>query len=293
DALAKVLPALDDWRCRRHDQDTVDGWRRRIIWRPVDAGPPGVPSGTWLAVVPSGYAGDPWVAAALGVLPPGAVHLEVASDSGALPDREALAGSLRAAGREFTGVVSLLALAQQAGGSVPAGLTLTATLIQALGDAGIEAPLWCLTRGAVAVASTESVPGWPQAAVWGFGRVAALEHPRRWGGLIDLPEVLDDRCAAGLVGVPARPGGEDQLAVRPAAIFARRLVPGPPGRPAALWDPAGTVLVTGGTGSLGAHVSRRLAGAGARHLVLVSRSGPDAPGAGELQADLAGLGAQV
>jgi NAD(P)-dependent dehydrogenase (short-subunit alcohol dehydrogenase family)/acyl carrier protein len=247
-----------------------------------------VPSGTWLAAVPAGHADDPWVAGVLRVLPPGAVHLEVAR-----PDRDALADWLRATGHEFTGVVSLLALAADADDGVPVGLTLTTALVQALGDAGIEAPLWCLTRGAVTVAPTEPLPGWPQAAVWGFGRVAALEHPRRWGGLIDLPEVFDDRCATRLAGVLADSGGEDQLAVRPGALFARRLGSAPPGRPAALWDPDGTVLVTGGTGSLGAHVSRRLAGAGARHLVLVSRSGPDAPGAGELRADLARLGAQV
>ncbi len=106
-------------------------------------------------------------------------------------------------------------------GGVPAGLPLTTALVQALGDAGIEAPLWCLTRGAVAVARTESLPGWPQAAIWGFGRVAALEHPRRWGGLVDVPEILDDRCAARLAGILTDPGGEDQLAVGQALLFAR------------------------------------------------------------------------
>ena len=34
-----------------------------------------------------------------------------------------------------------------------------------------------------------------QAALWGLGRVAALEMPRRWGGLIDLPGSVDDRIA--------------------------------------------------------------------------------------------------
>ena len=56
---------------------------------------------------------------------------------------------------------------------------------------------------------------------------------------------------------------------------------------------AGTVLVTGGTGALGAHVARWLAGQGAEQLVLASRRGPAAPGAAELVAELAALGAQV
>ncbi|MEU2064903.1 SDR family NAD(P)-dependent oxidoreductase [Streptomyces sp. NPDC013455] len=63
--------------------------------------------------------------------------------------------------------------------------------------------------------------------------------------------------------------------------------------PAAL-DPAGTVLVTGATGALGGLVARHLVTEhGARRLLLVSRRGPAAPGAGELAADLTELGAEV
>ncbi|WP_037891747.1 ketoreductase domain-containing protein, partial [Streptomyces sp. NRRL S-87] len=52
-------------------------------------------------------------------------------------------------------------------------------------------------------------------------------------------------------------------------------------------------LVTGGTGALGGRVARWLAGAGVARLVLTSRRGPDAPGAGELVAELAGSGVEV
>ncbi len=59
-------------------------------------------------------------------------------------------------------------------------------------------------------------------------------------------------------------------------------------------DPNGTVLVTGGTGGLGALVARHLARVhGVRHLLLVSRSGPDAVGARELVEELQGVGAQA
>ncbi|WTW92289.1 SDR family NAD(P)-dependent oxidoreductase [Streptomycetaceae bacterium NBC_01309] len=57
-------------------------------------------------------------------------------------------------------------------------------------------------------------------------------------------------------------------------------------------DPGGTVLVTGGTGTLGGLLARHLVGEhGVRHLVLTSRQGEAAPGAAELVAELTRLGA--
>ncbi|HWN35740.1 MAG TPA: SDR family NAD(P)-dependent oxidoreductase, partial [Pseudonocardia sp.] len=59
-------------------------------------------------------------------------------------------------------------------------------------------------------------------------------------------------------------------------------------------DPAGTVLVTGGTGGLGAELARHLVvDLGVRSLVLSSRRGPDAPGAAELVEELTSAGARV
>jgi acyl transferase domain-containing protein/NADPH:quinone reductase-like Zn-dependent oxidoreductase/NADP-dependent 3-hydroxy acid dehydrogenase YdfG/acyl carrier protein len=59
-------------------------------------------------------------------------------------------------------------------------------------------------------------------------------------------------------------------------------------------DPKGTVLITGGTGALGAATARHLAaGDDVRHLLLVSRQGPDAEGASELRAELAELGCEA
>ncbi|WP_218053876.1 type I polyketide synthase [Streptomyces rhizosphaericus] len=59
-------------------------------------------------------------------------------------------------------------------------------------------------------------------------------------------------------------------------------------------DPDGTVLITGGTGSLGKVAARRLVTEhGVRNLVLTSRSGPQAAGAAELERELTSLGARV
>ncbi|MGC9382801.1 SDR family NAD(P)-dependent oxidoreductase, partial [Streptomyces sp. MH13] len=123
------------------------------------------------------------------------------------------------------------------------------------------------------------------AQLWGLGRVAALEVPERWGGLIDLPEVLDERALSRVVGMLAG-SGEDQVAVRSSGVFGRRLVRAALPEGTASWTPSGTVLVTGGTGALGRHIARWLAGAGAGRLVLTSRRGMDAPGAAELVAEL-------
>ncbi|MEB3905291.1 type I polyketide synthase, partial [Mycobacterium ulcerans] len=57
---------------------------------------------------------------------------------------------------------------------------------------------------------------------------------------------------------------------------------------------AGTVLITGGTGMAGSALARHVvAHHGVRQLVLVSRRGPDAPGAAELAEELSAFGAQV
>ncbi|HME74694.1 MAG TPA: SDR family NAD(P)-dependent oxidoreductase, partial [Mycobacterium sp.] len=57
---------------------------------------------------------------------------------------------------------------------------------------------------------------------------------------------------------------------------------------------AGTVLITGGTGMAGSALARHVvANHGVRQLMLLSRRGPDAPGAAELAAELGVAGAQV
>ncbi|MER5363619.1 beta-ketoacyl reductase, partial [Streptomyces sp. NPDC002785] len=170
-----------------------------------------------------------------------------------------------------------------------------AALVQALGDVGFDAPLWLATRGAVSVGRSDGLVDPVQAQVWGLGRVAALEHPERWGGLVDLPEVVDDRVLVRLAGVLAGAGGEDQVAVRASGVFGRRLVRASASVVAGSgWRPGpGSVLVTGGTGALGAWVARWLVGLGAEHVVLTSRRGLGAPGAGELRDELVASGARV
>jgi acyl transferase domain-containing protein/acyl carrier protein len=151
--------------------------------------------------------------------------------------------------------------------------------IQALADADVTAPLWLVTRGGVGVGQPVDPA---KAQIWGLARVAALESPQRPVRLVDLAEGTADR----LVALLADPAGEDQFAIRPDAVHVPRLTRTACPAPERSWRPRGTVLVTGGTGAIGAHVARWLAGAGAEHLVLASRRGQDAPGAERLRAEL-------
>ncbi len=294
-ALGEVLPVLSSWRRREREQSQSSRCRYQVTWQPAAECAARL-AGTWLVVTASGQAGSGLgdrVAAALGEH--GAV-VTVAEADPASASRQDLAATVRQAAAEGpAGVLSLLAVDERPRPdhpSVSCGLAATLALVQALGDAGIEAPLWVATTGGVSVGAGEPLGSAAQAQVWGLGRVAALEHPGRWGGLVDLPAVLDRRAGAQLCGVLS--GGEDQVAIRGSGVFARRLARAPLAGPAKrTWRPRGTVLVTGGTGGLAAHVARWLARDGAQHIVLTSRRGPAARGAAVLAAELPGYGARV
>ncbi|MGW0769415.1 type I polyketide synthase [Streptomyces sp. NPDC002676] len=284
-SLGEVLPALSSWRQRHRTRATADSWRYRVTWRPT-AEPAAPPlTGRWLAIVPEGAPAQ-WTTAAMDALRAHGAHVDLveAGQGGRTELAERLAGH----GEPVDGVLSLLAADDEH------GALRTVELIQALGDAGLPAPLWCLTSGAVSVDRSDR-PGHPeQARIWGLGRVAALEHPDRWGGLVDLPEDLDERSAARLAGLLAGTGDERELAVRASGVLVRRLVREPrAARPATAPRLSGTVLVTGGTGALGAQVARWLARNGAEHLLLTGRRGPAAENAAELHAELTALGADV
>jgi polyketide synthase 7 len=284
--LSSVLPALSSWRRTNRERSTVDGWRYRVTWKPLPEDATTRMSGTWLLIAPEAEAARAADVARV-LTERGATVRQLVP---AATDRESLAELLRAEDGSASpgGVLSLLAFGDQP-------LHSAVALVQAMSDAEINAPLWCATGGAVSVGAADRLRNPTQALVWGLGRVASMEHGERWGGLIDLPEVADDRALARMVAVLAGADGEDQVAVRSSGLFTRRLVRASLAQSLAVrtWQPDGTVLVTGGTGTLGGHVARHLARNGAKHLHLTSRRGEDAPGAAELRAELEELGAEV
>ncbi|WP_253780802.1 type I polyketide synthase, partial [Goodfellowiella coeruleoviolacea] len=146
-----------------------------------------------------------------------------------------------------------------------------------------------VTRGATGVPADSDAVDLVGAAVWGLVRSAQTEHPGRFV-LVDLAD--PDRSVAALPAALA--STENQLALRdgsahvPVLTRAEAAASGP----APALDPAGTVLVTGATGTLGRLFARHLVTAyGVRHLLLASRRGPAAEGAEELVAELRALGA--
>ncbi|MDX3187242.1 SDR family NAD(P)-dependent oxidoreductase [Streptomyces sp. MN03-5084-2B] len=221
-ALDTVLPALSAWHRRRQTESTVGSWRHRVEWHSIPEPAGGATSGTWLVAAPA--ADDDRVAAAVAMLEDlGASVTGVALDESDA-DRDLLAGGLRTVlGGPVTGVLSLLALDERN------GTALNVALLQALGDAGVEAPLWWLTTGGPAPA---------------LGRVAAQEYAHRWGGLVDVPATPSSKDWQRVGAVLTGGGREEEVAIRPAGLLARRLVRASAGG-GAPWTPAGPVLVSG------------------------------------------------
>ncbi|ROQ57420.1 tylactone synthase/type I polyketide synthase PikAI [Streptomyces sp. 840.1] len=279
------------------DPTGTDSWRYRTTWKGLSAKDPDARlSGRWLLVLPEDTAA--LADAAEAALVRHGARTERLTLDAHTATRETLAGlldSYRTSGETFDGVLSLLPLA----GGTEAVLASLA-LLQAAADTDLApAGVWAVTRQAVAVTPGE-LPEDSGAQVWAFARVAALELPTLWGGVVDLPAHPDDRAfdrMAAALAQGGRPGAEDQVAVRASGSYGRRVTRA--GQTTAgtaedsRWTARGTVLVTGGTGALGAHVARWLAGAGAGHLVLTGRRGPDAPGAAGLAEELRALGVEV
>ncbi|HEY0937336.1 MAG TPA: type I polyketide synthase, partial [Trebonia sp.] len=187
----------------------TDSWRYQVIWTPVAAAGPGTLTGHWLVVTP-GTGPAALTAQCVAALRGGGAAVTAVTIPGDTERAGAVArlsAALDAGGSgPVAGVLSLLALDESPrpqDPAVTAGLAGTLRLLQGLGDAGLDAPLWVATTGAVAAVPGEGLPHPVQAQAWGLGRAAGMEHPSRWGGLIDLPPELDERAAAALCQVLA------------------------------------------------------------------------------------------
>ncbi|MFC8521117.1 beta-ketoacyl synthase N-terminal-like domain-containing protein [Streptomyces sp. NPDC057257] len=143
-----------------------------------------------------------------------------------------------------------------------------------------EAPtrVWAVTRGAQWTGDGQRELCLPAGPLWGLGKVAALEHPELWGGLLDLdPRGAVDE-AEQIAALLATESAEDLTARRGGETLVPRLVPVAPAeqRPPLRLSDLGSYLVTGGLGSLGLLVGEWLARSGAGTVVLIGRTGlPD------------------
>ncbi|MEU4641511.1 type I polyketide synthase [Micromonospora sp. NPDC023814] len=266
EALTALLPALTAYRGHRRIRSELDGLRYRTGWVRVDRPSAGVaPTGPCLVVAGAGTD----AAAVLAALRAEGLDPVLVT----VGDPDEVARALPTGGTPSV-VVSLLAAGEPAGATGTGPLAGTAALVRALGAAGSTVPVWTVTRGAVAVDAADPAPGVAGAYLWGLGRVLALEQPRLWGGLVDLPAEPDDAALAALARLVAADGDEDQLAVRPGGVYARRLSRAPAGPAAEDWRPRGAVLVHGAAAVRVPHLLRWLVDRGATHLVL---AGPEAP----------------
>ncbi|GAB2720475.1 hypothetical protein GCM10027089_50470 [Nocardia thraciensis] len=245
---------------------------RRVLGRPMSPDQINIaaPEGNslfrieWRTVRPGSDDGARWATweavTASGDVPP-VVVLRCHGGSGALPERV----------RETTGRVL--------------GILQTFASEERFADSR----LLVLTEGAVALPGAD-VTDLAAAAVWGLVRSAQAEQP----GRILLADV-DPGTDAPIGALIAT--AEPELAVRGDRYLVPRLASATEHEPVADLDricSAGTILVTGGTGVLGAWVAEHLVrNHGARHLTLVARRGAAAPGANELRTRLTDLGAAV
>ena len=263
-----------------------------VEWVPVPAGPA---AGTWAVAGPDPYRAAAGLAAAgveVSCYADLAALAAAVSGGAPVPDLVAItAAGLAGAGDDPGDDAGVLA-------GVLAGRVLTWVQEWLAGPAA-GARLVVLTRDAVPAGPGDLVGGLAGAGVWGLVRSVQAENPGRVV-LADLP-ARDPEGAALLAAAAGT--GEPEMAIRDGQLYGRRLarparaLPAPDGARLGQEEvarPAGTVLVTGGTGTLGALTARHLAATGrAAVCVLVSRSGPAAAGVPSLAADLARAGAGV
>ncbi|MFG2007416.1 SDR family NAD(P)-dependent oxidoreductase [Spirillospora sp. NPDC048911] len=245
DALALRAVSADRWR-GAHAAAGESAYR--LTWQPLNA-EPGAPAGDWAVIGPDGLG--------LEGVP---VH----------PDLSAL--------RSAPDVVIVTCPDGPAGGDVPERASAVTGHVLAVLQDWLSDERFATGR-LVIVTSGDLVT----APVQGLVRAAQAEHPGRIA-LLDL----DGDTEPGALRA-ALAAAEPQAAVRDGDVVVPRLVKSriegldEAARP---FDLDGTVLITGGTGTLGRLVARHLVTAhGARHLLLVSRSGGPA-GLDDLDADV-------
>lgn len=148
-------------------------------------------------------------------------------------------------------------------------------LVQAL--AGAERPqrLSLVTRGSQAVHTDDDLSGLGQSMLWGLGKVIGIEHSELKCTRIDLDPAAVE--IADLWNELNSDANEEEIAFRHGSRFVSRLrrltMPSEDSNSIKSIRSDGLYLITGGLGGLGLCVANWLVQQGARHLVLLSRSG--------------------
>ncbi|CAM5725925.1 hypothetical protein SANTM175S_08509 [Streptomyces antimycoticus] len=197
-SLGAVLPVLSSWRRRQGERSTVDAWRYQVTWKPVAARrAEAALTGRWLVVTAAEEVDGALAEGVVRTL--SARGAEVQRVELAVGDRTGMAERLAEAVADAppAGVFALPSLAESAEGAESTevaegadGLVRTAALAQALGDLGVDAPLWVATRGAVSTGRADGpvdpsqarVGAWAGSRPWNWpsdGAVSSICR-RRW-----------------------------------------------------------------------------------------------------------------
>jgi natural product biosynthesis luciferase-like monooxygenase protein len=265
--------------------DHLAGWGYEVRWRAVelaDGGPAGSDSADgWVMLADRGGVADAWLGRRTGT--PLCVRRFDAQD--ARPGANGFAWLDDLDLTQCSGILCLWPLdepliAETDGEALIAaqqrGVAAIIALVQAIARcAGSRPRIWVATRGAQSVTTGDVVAGLVHASVWGIAAAVAREHPRAWGGVIDLDTGLTPAsAAAGLETLLQSSRSEDQVALRAGVWYARRLVRArlEPARERFRVSGEGAYVIAGGLGGLGVAVARWLVDRGARHLLLLGRS---------------------
>ncbi|MEM7342897.1 MAG: SDR family NAD(P)-dependent oxidoreductase, partial [Chloroflexota bacterium] len=172
-------------------------------------------------------------------------------------------------------------------------------LLQALAQAQTTLTgLWLVTGNSQAVSNEPQwaqVNGLIQTTLWGLQRVIALEHPEFSSACFDLElsetsfdgkPISDEQIDQFWAEIQYRltdQAVEDQIAWRDDQRYVARLAPlETEMQSAPIYDPESTYLITGGLGGLGLAMTHHIVKQGAKQVMLLGRSAPDA----EVQAQI-------
>ncbi|MFI5775066.1 type I polyketide synthase, partial [Streptomyces sp. NPDC051658] len=285
-SLAARAVSAEQLAAAGSDDDALlrPSWAERAGWSPSEE-----PAGSWAVI---GSSEDDRLVAAFGADAP--VFSDLAAlraTPGPVPDFVALA---------CTGVLACTGGEDHGTGLLDRMRTATVRVLEAVQEwladpRFVDSRLVILTSGA---AGPDAEPGTAvdlvHAPLWGLVRSAQAEQP---GGRLLLLDWDGTPASAQLLRSAAATDGTE-LVLRDGKLLEPRLVREQQSAVEAIGaprgDPEGTVLITGGTGGLGAAVARHLAARhGARRLLLVSRRGEKAPGALELAQELAEFGTEA
>lgn len=261
------------------------------VWHPVTTGgPQATPQAD--PATDTGQSGQ-WIVLAQDGPQDAILPDAILPDAIRLTDPAALALTIAELGPALSGVVLLCPASETQDLSLAVPALMAAQSLAAL-DTG--ARLWIVTRGAQAIQPGDDANP-SQAALWGLGRSLAMEQPRLWGGLVDLPAspgAADrEHLATLLRAADHQDNPPTECALRDGHMLVPRLERlALAGNGNAPIRPGVTQLVTGGWGALGLELAEWLCARGASHLALLGRGTPSASAQGRIDALIAG-GAQV